>query len=124
MSKVRGFTALLACFAVVAASLVAATTAEAQLPQPTTTVPPIIGNTANGLIRDVPVQYSAAIDAFENNAVLEVLETHSLPPSDYDAVKAWGRDAVRTQEYLDLLAIIKTPASTRTAREKLVYEWF
>ena len=105
MRKFRGFTALLACVAVVAASLVvASTTAEAQPPQPTAAVPPIIGNAADGILRNVPTQYYAAIDDFENTAIQEVLDTHNLPPSDAQAVKAWGRDAVRTQEYLDLLS--------------------
>ena len=95
MSKLRGGTALLVCFAVVVASIVgAATTAEAQPPQPMGTVPPIIGNTPTGIFHDVPRSTYAAIDAFENKAIQKVLEDHNLPPSDPTAVKAWGRDAV------------------------------
>ena len=96
----------------------------AQPPQPTTAVPPIIGNMANGILRDVPTKYYAAIDAFENQAIQDVIETHALTDADANVVRAWGRDAVRTQEFLNLLAIITKPAASRTADEALVHSWF
>jgi hypothetical protein len=93
-------------------------------PQPTDQIPPIIGNSGNGVIRDVPLKYLAAIDAFENNAIVEVMQDRQLPGSDVDAVLTWGRDAVRVQEFLDLLAIIRKAPATRTATEALVYEYY
>ncbi|MBT2518013.1 Ig-like domain repeat protein [Streptomyces sp. ISL-90] len=125
MRTKRRFTAILAAIAVLVGTLsLAPTSVMAQPPQPTSVVPPIIGNTAGGVLRDVPTKYYAAIERFENRAIQDVLETHALTDSDANAVRAWGRDAVRSQEFLNLMAIIAKPAASRTADEALVYSWF
>jgi uncharacterized repeat protein (TIGR01451 family) len=125
IARVRQWGVGLVLVAVLAASVtVGSTPVGAQPPQPTTAVPPIIGNSENGVVRDVPLKYLGAIDAFENNAIAEVIDDRSLPPDDFNAVKSWGRDAVRTQEFLDLLAIIGKSPGSRTTNEALVYEWF
>ncbi|WP_127819307.1 putative Ig domain-containing protein [Microbacterium sp. CPCC 204701] len=125
MRTKRPLTAVIAVFTLVLGTIsLAAGTAIALPSQPGAGVPPIIGNSLNGVIRDVPAEYYRAIEDFENRAIAEVIETHSLPESDWDAVRAWGRDAVRAQAFLNLLAIIKTPANERTDDEKLVYRWF
>jgi hypothetical protein len=82
-------------------------------------LPPPVINMGN-----VPGQYGAAVQQFENNAVSEVLTDHDLPASDASAVLGWGRDDVRAQEWSDLDAIISEPASSRSASDQLVYDWF
>jgi hypothetical protein len=139
MSKQRRAVALLVVSSVLAVSIVAEQhPVAAQPPQPMGAVPPIIGNTTLGVFRDLdgplctnplehcsmPAAYYPAIDAFEDAAIRKVLEDHDLPLTDYDAVKGWGRDAIRTQEFLDLMAIIKKPAAERTSNEALVHDWF
>ena len=75
-------------------------------------------------MNNIPSQYAGAVQQFENNAVSEVLTDHSLPASDANAVLGWGRDDVRAQEWSDLDAIISESASSRSANDQLVYNWF
>lgn len=79
----------------------------------------IIGNACG-----IPSFPNAAVGDFEQQAIANVLATHGLPASDYDTVKAWARDDVRAQEWVDLLRIINLPASGRTPNEQAVYDWF
>lgn len=81
--------------------------------------PPPVINMSN-----VPNQYLGAVQAFENNAVSEVLADHDLPASDTNAVLGWGRDDVRAQEWEDLDAIMSEDASKRSANDQLVFNWF
>jgi hypothetical protein len=75
-------------------------------------------------LSNIPYDQSVAVQAFETNAVNEVLQTHNLPASDANAVLAWGRNDVRAQEYLDLVKIINEPAASRSTNDALVYAWF
>ncbi|HEY1106313.1 MAG TPA: hypothetical protein VGE78_09205, partial [Agromyces sp.] len=104
--------------------LAPASIASAMPPQASDLVPPIIANTESGILRDLPTKYYQAVEDFENQAIADVLATHSLPDGDANAVRAWARDAVRSQEFMNLLGIISKPAAERTAGEALVYEWF
>lgn len=124
--RVRRLLAVVAATAVSASLLSQTITAQAMPAQPLSSQPPIIGNTLNGVLRDVPTKYYAAIDSFEGNAVDEVLTNHGLPHTAQQAaaVRGWARDEVRTQEFLDLLAIINKPPADRTGVEQLVHEWF
>ena len=124
MHKVRAAVAVAVAAAILAGAVPLQRVVHALPPTATTQVPPIIGNGFDGVLRDVPTKYYAAIDWFEAQAVSSVLETHSLPEADRAAVMAWGRDAVRTQLYLDLLAIIAKAPESRTTNEALVYEYF
>ena len=84
----------------------------------TPTPPPVINMSA------VPGTDTGAVQQFESNAVSEVLTDHSLPPSDANAVLAWGRNDVRAQEWSDLDKIISEPAASRSSNDQLVYNWF
>jgi hypothetical protein len=88
--------------------------------------PPIIGNTSSGVLRDVPLEYYSAVDTLEGRAIGEVLQTHGLPDtsSQRTQVAAWARDEVRTQAFLDLVTIIKTPAADRSPIDQKIYDWF
>jgi hypothetical protein len=72
----------------------------------------------------VPSVDAAAVQAFESTAVGQVLATHDLPSSDASAVLGWGRNDVRAQEWLDLAQIIQEPATSRSANDAEVYDWF
>lgn len=72
----------------------------------------------------VPLELRTSVQAFEQLAVLEVLQTHSLPSSDAAAVKGWARNAVRAQMWADLTRLIKKDPASRTAVENDVYTWF
>src|SRR5262245_12179850 len=120
----RAVTILMAFALLAGAAGVDSMPASAQPPQPTDQIPPIIGNSTNGVLRDVPLKYTAAINAFENNAIGEVMTDRQLPAADVDAVKTWGRDAVRVQEFLDLLVIIRKAPVDRRDTDKLVYEYY
>ena len=72
----------------------------------------------------IPSQYSGAVQQFESNAVSEVLTDHDLPAGDASAVLGWGRNDVRAQEWSDLDKIISEPASSRSANDQVVYNWF
>lgn len=125
MSPKRRLLAIVAAIALLAGvGLAPASIASALPPQPTDVVPPIIANTESGILRDLPTKYYQAVEDFENQAIQDVLDTHSLPDGDANAVRAWARDAVRSQEFLNLLGIISKPAAERTAGEALVHEWF
>jgi hypothetical protein len=106
-------------FAVVASMVVSAAImsmpgASAASPPP----PPVINMSL------VPGTDAGAVQAFETNAVNEVLTDHDLPSSDSNAVLAWGRDDVRAQEWSDLDKIISEPAASRSSNDHLVYDWF
>ena len=73
---------------------------------------------------DVPGTDLSAVQAFETNAVDEVLTDHDLPSSDADAVLSWGRADVRAQEWTDLSAIINESPASRSAGDQAVYSWF
>jgi hypothetical protein len=72
----------------------------------------------------VPVSDWAAVGRIEEKAAREVLTTHSLPDSDYNAVRGWARNQVRTQLWADLVVIIKKSTTERTADEQAAYRWF
>ncbi|MGW9168379.1 putative Ig domain-containing protein [Agromyces sp. NPDC055658] len=125
MSPKHRLLAIVAAVALLAGvGLAPASIASAMPPQASDLVPPIIANTESGILRDLPTKYYQAVEDFENQAIADVLETHSLPDGDANAVRAWGRDAVRAQEFMNLLGIIAKPAAERTAGEALVHEWF
>ena len=62
---------------------------------------PSVINMAN-----VPAADASAVQAFETNAIAEVLTEHNLQPSDSEAVLGWARSDIRAQEWLDLSSII------------------
>jgi hypothetical protein len=100
-----------------AAILAVAPSAHASLVDPG--APPNVINMSNVPGTDLP-----AVEAFETNAVNEVLALHSLPSSDFNSVMAYGRSDIRAQEWIDLGVIIKTPANQRTSDQAEVYDWF
>jgi hypothetical protein len=112
----KAYVRMVAILAVVATGLLVP--AQHALADPTYPPPPVIN------MSNIPAQYEPAVQAFETNAVNEVLTDHDLPASDFDAVLAWGRDDVRAQEWSDLDAIISEPASQRSANDQPVYDWF
>jgi hypothetical protein len=65
---------------------------------------------------------------FESDAVNAYLGLHGLPASDAHVVYDFGRqdlrDGVRAAMYTTLLGIIVKPASSRSAHEQTLYNWF
>ena len=116
MRKIGWVKIAVAASVVISGVLVAAPAAPALADTPP---PPPVINMSN-----VPSQYSGAVQAFETNAVGEVLTDHSLPSSDANSVLAWGRDDVRAQEWVDLDKIISEPAASRSSNDQAVYNWF
>ena len=116
MRKIGWVKIAVAASVVISGVLVAAPAAPALADAPP---PPPVINMSN-----VPSQYSGAVQAFETNAVGEVLTDHSLPSSDANSVLAWGRDDVRAQEWVDLDKIISEPAASRSSNDQAVYNWF
>lgn len=114
-----GALAVFAAISAVISLLLPASPAAADLPSPGQSGPPPVIN-----MSAQDYQYLPALQAFEDNAVSEVLATHNLPPSDAAAVLGWGRDDVRAQEWVDLSKIINEPASSRSANDQTVYQWF
>lgn len=114
-----GLVAIGAAALLVAAGLVAGQPASAGLPAPGQSGPPPVINLDNQ-----PNQYVAALQNFENNAVSQVLATHSLPSTDAEAVLGWGRDDVRAQEWLDLGDIVNESPAQRSPNDEMVYQWF
>jgi hypothetical protein len=109
---------VVAIAAVVATGMLVPVQQAQAAPAPAFPAPPVIN------MSQVPAQFASAVQAFETNAVSEVLTDHDLPSSDANAVLAWGRDDVRAQEWEDLDSIISEPQSSRSADDQLVYEWF
>jgi hypothetical protein len=83
-----------------------------------TTPPPVINMSL------VPAADLGAVETFEQEAVDQVLETHGLPQSEYDAVLGWARNDVRAQEFLNLMQIVNDAPNFPTADDALVYNWF
>jgi hypothetical protein len=88
--------------------------------------PPILGNPCT-TSRTVP----PAVQAFETNAVNEVLAEHDLPQSDSSTVLERARDEVAGQEWIDLASIINNngsppsgSCSMRVCSDAAVYRWF
>ena len=71
--------------------------------------------------RVLPADWGA-LQRFEAQAARDVLTNHGLPDDDYDAVRGWARNQVRTQMWANLVVIIKK--TTRTTDEQAVYRWF
>src|SRR5579863_3771126 len=107
------------CSLVVASVVALQLPASAQPPVPFQSGPPPVIN-----MSEVPNADLSAVQAFESNAVSQVLATHDLPSSDASAVLGWGRNDVRAQEWLDLAKIIQEPAASRSANDAAVYDWF
>ncbi|EYR63090.1 hypothetical protein N866_02970 [Actinotalea ferrariae CF5-4] len=113
---VRRLVAVLATAAVtLALSVVLPQTAQAEV-APT---PPNIIDYNRVATADWP-----ALTRFERQAAEDVLANHSLPASDFDAVRGWARNQVRMQMWANLVVIIKKAPSSRTADEQAVYRWF
>jgi hypothetical protein len=109
----RAWTRIVVVASVVAsAAIMSMPGASAASPPP----PPVIN------MSDAPGTYAGAVQAFETNAVGEVLTDHDLPSGDANAVLAWGRDDVRAQEWSDLGKIISEPAASRSANDQLAYD--
>ncbi len=107
------------CSLVVASVVLLQLPASAQPPVPFQSGPPPVIN-----MSEVPNADLSAVQAFESSAVSQVLATHDLPSSDASAVLGWGRNDVRAQEWLNLANIIQEPASSRSASDQDVYDWF
>ncbi len=64
----------------------------------------------------------------ESDAVGLYLSTHLLPQSEASEIYQYGRqdlrDAVRAAMYTILVGIIQKPASSRTAHEQTLFNWF
>lgn len=71
----------------------------------------------------VSPEMRAAVRAFEDNAVQEVLETRALPASDELLVRSLERSQVRVQMWADLQAIILADGR-RSATDQLVFDWY
>lgn len=72
----------------------------------------------------VPIEDWPAVQRFEVQAARKVLTNHGLPEADYNAVRGWARNEVRSQLWLDLVAVIKKESADRTEDEQHVYHWF
>ncbi|MEZ4862431.1 MAG: PKD domain-containing protein [Caldilineaceae bacterium] len=91
-------------------------------PPPTFPAPEILYLSQGGLYGATAAQ-TASLRNIENQAIDTVLKLHSLPASDADAVRTWGRDDVLAQIYLALVTAIKTSASSRTVDQQNAVDW-
>ena len=101
------------------AMLVGLTVAENPAHADTTGTPPNLVD-----YNRVPAEYQEAVVAFEGQAAREVLANHSLPESDFNAVRGWARNEVRAQMWANLVAMMAKDPASLTADEQKVYAWF